>query len=197
MSRMREITTIISNSNSDASDKLTNGFVPPATKQYSPLTSTTKSDRNNNNVMKKAMPPPIPPKKYHQNNGKTNTDPLDDNKVSAPRTNGSNTSQNAAINHGHGPNTLTSGNVRNELHTLSNPSRIDDKSDGKGHVASNGLDCAAVSATDCQASGFAGIASSDNHKKLNDDIVVSATESKSGLNSGTPHHCDNGMIISC
>lgn len=208
MSQMREITTIIQNSNSDASEKLTNGLIangtPQATtKPFSLATSTTKSDRNNNNVMKKSMPPPIPPKKPLKNGtAKTNTDPVLDNKAFQATNNDSTsntTSHTAVINHCHGPNALTAaGNVS---HKLSNPSKCADKSDGKGQCGvSNSLDNVGVVTTDCNgdqkaASGFAGIASSDNHKKLNDDIVASTTASKCSPNSGTSHHCDNNGML--
>lgn len=210
MSQMREITTIIQNSNSDASEKLTNGSItnglPQATTKQFPLIteSTPKSDRNNNNVMKKSMPPPIPPKKPLKNGTtKTNTDPALDNKT-YPVTNNSNgnnntTSNTAEINHCHGPNALTAaGNV---LRKLSNPSKCADKTDGKGQCGVlNSLDNVGVITTDCNgdrktASGFAGIASSDNHKKLNDDILASTTASKCSSNSGTSHHCDNNGML--
>lgn len=215
MSQMREITRIIQNSNSDASEKLTNGFksathhgatlLPPsqATQQYS-LTSTTKSDRNNNNVMKKSMPPPIPPKKHLKNGtAKTNTDRMVDNSTAAiAPSNIIGTSQTTVINHVHGPNASTA--TSNEFHKLS---QSVERNDGKGHHHNatnnlNGIEAASAHGNgnvDLKtASGLTGIASSDNHKKLNDDVVVaSTTEAKSGHNSGTSHHCDNGMTITC
>lgn len=195
MSQMREITTIIQNSNSDASEKLTNGFnnvdtvisqSPQTTKQYS-LTSTTKSDRNNNNVMKKSMPPPIPPKRH--GTSKTNTDHKDDNAAIAPSNIG--TSQTSVINHVHGPNAFTA--TSNEFHKLSHSPQVTAENDEKGQ---HSLDqhCKVDPKT---ASGLTGNASSDNHKKLNDDVVASTTEAKCGLNSGTSQHCDNGMTITC
>lgn len=211
MSQMREITTINRNSNSDASDKLTNGISLLAdttsaepNAQYSMTSTIAKNDRNNNNVMKKSMPPPVPPKKHqlrtsNSNNSitvKTNTDPVDDKRT---QSNGSGTSKNDVINHNHGPNkTVADGN---ELHKLPNASlNVVDNGNGKGQPNHRrNLD----SVTDCKsdpktASGFVGIASSDNSKKLNnDDIVASTTASKSGTNSGTSHHCDNGMTITC
>lgn len=221
MSQMREITTIHQNVNSDASATLTNGLItngtPQAISKPNPLpTSTTKSDRNNNNVMKKSMPPPIPPKKPLKNGmAKTNTDPMLDNKAFDAISNGNHTNTNnknssnaishtAVINHCHGPNALTADG--NALHKLSNPSKCTDKNHGKGQCGvSNSPDNGGVVTTDCNgdhqtASDFVGIASSDNHKKLNDDIVASTMASKCSPNSGTSHHCDNnGMLqtITC
>lgn len=203
---MREITTIIQNSNSDTSEKLTNGFVPQTTKQYSSLTgtiATTENDRNNNNVMKKSMPPPIPPKKYNRNNriaAKINIDSVDDSKVNGVvlPSNGSNdgTSKNTVINHVHGPSTLIA--TSNELHKLSNPSKVNDKNDEKGQSAvSNTIDSVAVITTTGVASGLANINSSDNNKNLNDDIRSSTTKSKCSPSSGTSHQCDNGMTMTC
>lgn len=227
MSEMHKITTIIQNSNSDASETLTNGLITNGTplaptKPFAP-SSTTNSDRNNNNVMKKSMPPPIPPKKPLKNaTDKTNTiDPVPDNKVFRATNNNNNnntnanssdgnknsntgtnnaTSYTAAINHYHGPNASnTAGSTTS--HKLSNPSKCADKHDGKGQYGVlNSLDNVGVVTTDCNgdpktASDFTGtMASSDNHKKLNDDIVASTTIAmKCGSNSGISHHCDNGM----
>ncbi|XP_055304722.1 uncharacterized protein LOC129569659 isoform X4 [Sitodiplosis mosellana] len=220
MSQMREITTINRNSNSDASEKLTNGSTDNTTAtsaaaaaaeadQYSLTSTIVKSDRNNNNVMKKSMPPPLPPKRHQlrtSNNSnsitaKTNTDPVVDNNRSQSNGDSSGTSHDAVINHNHGPNALIAQS--NELHNkLSNVSMYEDNGNGhtngrKGQPNRNRLDSVTDSKNDLKtASGFnAGTVSSDNNKKLNDDIVGQssvAASTKSGTSSGISHHCDNG-----
>lgn len=220
MSQMREITTINQNSNSDASEKLTNGFstdstgntttdtsvsAADATNEYSLTSTIAKSDRNNNNVMKKSMPPPVPPKRRSSNSitVKTNIDPALDNNRSqsngSSSNNNSGTSHDAVINHNHGPNVLIAQS--NELHKLSK------KDNGNGHTnpPKGQSNCSRLdSVADCKnepktASGCnAGTVSSDNNKKLNDDIVgqpATLASTQSGTNSGTSHHCDNGMTI--
>lgn len=193
MSEMREITTINRNSNSDAFEKLTNGFSADkspsetttpttTTKQYSPTSSTTKSDRNNNNVMKKSMPPPpVPPKKYNRYNvaTKTNIIPVDDNRTD--------TIQNSVINHVH------------DWHKLSNSSNEDNNGNAKDQCGLlNRLD----NVIDCQSdpkiaseliSTATTTTSSDNNINFDNDFVATTTESIINQNSGISHQCDNGM----
>lgn len=150
------------------------------------------------------MPPPVPPKRK---NGvtKSNTDSADNDKRTSTNNsinngNSSGTSQNIVINHVHGP--IAGGN---ELHKLSHSTKENEEEpvngNGKGQ---HGIDAKRLdNVADCKsdrktASGVVvgSTISSDNNKKLNDDIAAStATETKSERNSGTSHHCDNGMTI--